>query len=143
MNHRRHAIDLTQYLFRREKGQLALYGSWIYNEDQEDYEPALVVVNAANPHKFKPCVVALSAAYKYNDPVYLAHVAKEFVHLLGLEDSMAMAYQVALFIEDSLGDLLGMPPIPTDQVVVADASIGSGLSKRGFEIIDHVPTDLT
>lgn len=143
MTDRRHAIDLTQYLFKREKGQLALYGAWLWNDDQESHEPALVVVNAADPHKFKPCVVALSAAYKYNDPVYLAHVAKEFVHLLGLQDSMAMAYQVALFIEDSLGDLLTMPPMPTTQVVVADASIGSGLRRKGFEIVDHVPADLS
>lgn len=143
MTDRRPAIDLAQNLFRREKGQLALYATWLYNEDQDNHEPALVIVNAANPRKFKPCVVALSAAYKYNDPVYLAHVSKEFVHLLGLEDNMHMAYEVALFIEDSLGDLLTMPPLPTDKVVAADGYIGSGLARKGFEILDYVPKDLS
>lgn len=143
MTERRHAINLTQYAFKREKGELALYGTWIWNEDQESYEPALVVINALNPRRFRPCVVALSAAYKYNDAVYMAHVAREFVHLLGLQDSMTMAYKVATLIEDSLGDLLTMPPMPTDKIVVADGTIGSGLSKRGFEIVDHVPADLT
>lgn len=143
MKERRHAIDLTRHAFKREVGELALYGSWVYNEDQEDYEPALIVINALNPRRFKPCVVALSAAWKYNDPVYMAHVAKEFVHLLGLQDSMTMAYKVAMLIEDNLGDLLTMPPNPTDKVVVADGTIGSGLMKKGFEIVDHVPSRLS
>lgn len=143
MTARQHAIDLTRHTFKREVGELAIYGTWIYNEDQEDYEPALVVINALNPRRFKPCVVALSAAYKYNEPAYMARVAKEFVTLLGLQDSMTMAYKVAMLIEDSLGDLLTMPPNPTDKIVVGDATIGSGLQKRGFEIIDHVPSDLS
>lgn len=143
MTDRRPAIDLTFHAFRRQKGQLAMYGTWLYNEDQESHEPALVVVNAANPRKFPPCVIALSAAYKYNDPVYLAQVCKEMVPLMGLEDDMRTAYEVALFIEDSLGDLLAMPPMPTKAVAVADGTIGSGLQRRGFEIVDHVPANLT
>lgn len=143
MTARQHAIDLTRYTFKREVGELAIYGSWVYNEDQENHEPALIVINGLNPKRFKPCVVALSAAYKYNEPVYMAHVAKEFVHLLGLQDSMTMAFKVAQLIEDSLGDLLTMPPNPTDKIVVADGTIGTGLAKRGFEIVDHVPRNLS
>ena len=143
MTERLPAIDLTFHAFRREKGQLAMYGTWLYNEDQESHEPALVVVNAANPRKFPPCVIALSAAYKYNEPEYLAAVCKEMVPLMGLQDDMRTAYEVALFIEDSLGDLLTMPPMPTKEVVVADALVGSGLARKGFEIVEHVPANLT
>lgn len=143
MTTRQHAIDLTRHAFKRVKGELALYGSWIYNEAQEDYEPALIVVNAHAPRRFKPCVVALSAAYKYNDAQYMAHVAAEFVKLLGLADNVSMAYAVALLLEDSLGDLLTMPPNPMESVVVADGTVGSGLAKRGFEIVDYVPSNLS
>lgn len=140
MTDRKHAIDLTRHQFHRHMGELSLYGTWLWNEDQEAYEPALVVINALNPRRFRPCVVALSAAYKYNHPVYMAHAAREFVTLLGLQDNMTMAYKVATLIEDHLGDLLKMPPNPETQIVVADATIGSGIGRRSIEIVDYVPT---
>lgn len=139
MTDRKPAIDLTRYQFKRELGELALYGTWVYNEDQESEEPALVVLNAIHPRAFKPCVVALSAAWKYNDARYLARVAKEFVTLLGLSDSMTTAYKVASLIADHLGDLLNMPPNPTDTIVVADATIGADGRKRSIEIVEYVP----
>lgn len=134
------AIDLTRTQFSRTLGNLTIVGTWLWNDDQENYEPALVVVSSIRPKGFKPCVVALSAAYKYNDPIYLAHVAKEFVHLLCLQDDMSTAHKVATMIHDHLGDLLNMPPNPTSQIIVADATIGSGSGKRTIEIVDYVST---
>lgn len=139
MTERQHAIDLTRHQFVRHLGDLSLYGTWLWNEDQENHEPALVVINAIHPRAFKPCVVALSAAYKYNSAVYMAHLASAFVDLLGLQGSMHTAHRVAMLLEDHLGDLLKMPPNPTSTIVVADATIGSGMNRRSLEIVDYVP----
>lgn len=138
MTDRTPAIDLERYQFKRELHGLALYGSWIWSEDQQTYEPCLVVLNAVYPRAFKPVVVALSAAYLYNDARYMAHRAREFVTLLGLHDSMTTAHKVALLIEDHLHDLIMMPPNPTETVVVADASIKANGKSRSLEIVDYV-----
>ena len=135
---RQPAIDLTRYQFKRDLGDLSIYGTWLWNDDQEAHEPALVVLSRYRPRGFKPCVVALSAAFKYDDPRYLAHVASEFVTILGIEDSMSTAHRVASLIADHLEDLLTMRPNPTDTIVVADATIGSGSSRRSLEIVEYV-----
>jgi hypothetical protein len=138
MTDRQPAIDLTRYQFKRELHGLALYGSWVFNEDQESHEPCLVVINAVYPRAFKPVVVALSAAYLYNDARYMARRAREFVSLLGLHDSMTTAHRVALLLEDHLHDLLMMPPNPTEAIVVADASVKADGKSRSLEIVEHV-----
>jgi hypothetical protein len=137
MTDRTPAIDLTRRQFARQAGELTCVGTWLYNEDQESHEPALVIVNSINPRAFKPCVVALSAAYKYNDARYCAQVAGALAGLTG-SDSMQTAHKIALLIENSLDDLLHMPPNPTDTIVVADATIGAGGRKRSIEIVDYV-----
>lgn len=138
MTDRQPAIDLTRYQFKRDLGDLSIYGTWLWNEDQENHEPALVVLSRYRPRGFKPCVVALSAAYKYNDPRYLAHIAGEFCTILGIEDSMSTAFNVASLIADHLGDLLTMRPNPTDTIVVADATISADGRRRSIEIVEYV-----
>jgi hypothetical protein len=139
MTEPRHAIDLTRHSFVRHLGDLSIYGSWIYNNDQETEEPCLVVIPRYQKQGFKPCVVALSAAYKYNDPRYLARVSWEFLSLLGFAQTPSEGHKVASLIHDHLGDLLTMPPNPTSVIVVADATIGTGLGKRSLEIVEYVP----
>ncbi|MDF3073454.1 MAG: BcepIL02 gp45 [Alphaproteobacteria bacterium] len=138
MTERQPAIDLSRQQFSRTSGDLAVIGTWLWNEDQETHEPALVIINALNPRAFKPCVVALSAAYKYDDARYCAQVAGALAGLTG-SDSMQTAHKIALLIEDSLNDLLNMPPNPVDAVVVADATVAADGRKRSLEIVDYVP----
>lgn len=138
MEQAQHAIDLTRHHFKKDRGDLSMFGTWLWNDDQEAHEPALVIVNRYNPRAFKPCVVALSAAYKYNDARYMARIASAFTSLLGLQDGLVTAHKLALFIEDHLNDLLLMPPNPTTTIVVADAIIDSGRRKMSAEIVEHV-----
>lgn len=118
-------------------------GSWIYNEDQEDYEPCIVVLPRYRRNGFKPCVVALSSAWKYNPehggPAYLARASQIFLKELGMDDCMSNAYKVAEIIQNNLRDLIMMPPNPTRAVVMADATIKVGGIKRAIEIVEHLP----
>lgn len=140
MNEVQPAIDLTRHAFVREWKDLCIIGTWLFNNDQEDYEPALVVLPRHRRYGFRPVVVALSAAFKYNSPQYLAHAARKFNADLGFEDSMSNANKVAEAIHSHLGDLVTMPNNPTQKFVVGEASfdLGGG-QKRTIELLDYVP----
>jgi hypothetical protein len=133
----RHAIDLTRYHFTRDVGDLSIFGTWLYNDDQEDTEPCLVVIPRYRTTGFKPVVVALSAAYRYNNPKYLAHVAGAFAQSLGFEDSLSQARKIATLIWDHLLDLLNMPLDPTEATVVGEVTIDQGGKKRTIEVLDY------
>lgn len=135
---RRPAIDLTRTHFRRTLGDLTVHGTWLWNDDQEAEEPCLVITSSRALKRFKPFVVALSAAYKYNEPGYLAAVARELAVTLE-SDSMATAHKVATLIADHLDLLLTMPPNPTTAIVMADAVINTGSRSVTAEIMEHVP----
>lgn len=132
------AIDLTRYHFMRPVGEFVVFGTWIWSEAEEDHEPALVIVPRHRRSGFKPCCVALSAAWKYNEPAYLARAASVFLQNLGMEDCMSNAHKVADAIHAHLGDLVSMPPNPTRGVVVADASMTIDGQRRSIELLDHV-----
>jgi hypothetical protein len=139
MSQSRYAIDLTRHQFVRPSGDLVCVGTWVYNPDQQDYEPCLVIVPRYRRSGFKPCVVALSAAWKYNEPQYLARAASIFLGMLGMEDCMSNAHKVAELIHSHLGDLIRMRPNPTQAIVVADASVTIDGRKRSMEVLDYQP----
>jgi hypothetical protein len=139
----RHAIDLTRHHFMREWKDLVLFGTWLYNNDQEAEEPALVVMprhRRVDPGKgIFPVVIALSVAFRYNDPRYLAQVSRAFAKSLGFSDEIANAHKIAEAIHSHLGDLLKMPVSPTQQIIVADATVDIGGRKRSIEVVDYQP----
>lgn len=138
----RPAIDLTRYHFVRELGDIRLYGTWLYHEEDDDDEPCLVLVPAYRSHGVVPCVVALSAAFKYTDPRHLAKISLEFARALGFESVMAAAHKIGGIIHDHLLDLITMPENPTQAVVGATANVDFGNGrKRTVEILDHVPIE--
>lgn len=136
-------LDLTRTHFVRPIGDLVCIGSWVFNADQEDYEPCLVVVPRYRKEGFKPCIVALSSSWKYNPEhggaANIWRSAKEFVFHLGMEDTPKNIYSVADLINSHLGDLIAMPPSPTRSIVVADASVSIDGVKRSIELIDYQP----
>lgn len=132
------AIDLTRYFKKRELHGLALYQTWLYSEEFNDYEPCLVVVNAVYPHAFRPCVVALSAAYLYNDAHYMARRVGQFIEQLGLQGTPSLAYKIADAFAEHLDDLIKIPPNPVDGVVGADATITVNGKKHQVELLDYV-----
>lgn len=136
----RPAIDLTRYAFVRELGDIRLYGTWLWDEEHQDDEPCLVLVPSVR-HYTTPCVVALSAAFRYTDPKHLARVSLAFARTLGFEtNTMAAANRIGGIIHDHLLDLIKMPENPTEAVVGASADVDFGDGrKRTIEILDHEP----
>lgn len=124
----------------REWKDLVVFGSWLHNEDQEDDEPCLVIVPRYRQHGYMPVVIALSAAYRYNSPKYLAQASRQFCKSLDFEDSISNCNKIAEAIHSHLLDLLKMPVSPTSSIVIGEANMvmGDG-SKRKVEIMDHVP----
>lgn len=136
---RKPAIDLSRHHFMRELGDLVIFGSWVYSEEQEDTEPALVLLpRYRSPSSVTPCIVALSAAYRYNDAKYCVHAAKGIAKALGFEDSMQTTHRIADILHDHLPDLVSMPVDPTEAVVIGEASLnmGDGTTKT-VEMLDY------
>jgi hypothetical protein len=132
----RPVLDLTIRHFTRELGDLTLIGTW-YGANIEDSEPVLCLVPTYRilfdgvALRAKPCCVALSSAYLYDEPGYLLRRAREFSMAMGFEDSMARTHKVASAIYDSLRDLIVMPPRPVlGSFVGADATITDGMGRQ-------------
>lgn len=141
----RPAIDLTRYAFVRELGDIRLYGSWYtwFDEEEREWqdEPCLVLMPAMR-HCSTPCVVALSAAFKYTDPAHLAKVSLIFARQLGFDGTeMSAAHKIGEIIHGHLLDLIKMPENPADAVVGATANVDFGNGRRQeVDIIDYEPT---
>ena len=135
----RPALDLSRHHFMRELGDLVLFGTWVHNAEQEDSEPALVLLPRYRPPSTViPCVIALSSAYRYNDPAYCVRAAKGIAKALGFEDSMNTTHRIADILHSHLPDLISMPVDPTQAVVVGEAAVdlGDG-TKRTVEFLDY------
>lgn len=133
------AIDLTRHAFVRELGEFTIFGTWLYNAEQEDTEPCLVIIPRYRARgTYRPAVIPLSAAFRYNDPRHLARAAAIFAMNLGFQE-MTEANKVADLIYDHLGDLVSMPVDPTVATVAADATITMpDGTKRSIEMLDYV-----
>ena len=124
------ALDLTRFHWKRDVHDLTIFGTWLYNEDQEDTEPALVIIPRYRLNGAIPVCIALSAAFRYNDPRYLARTAGYFAKKLGFEDSIVTAHRIASLIDDHLADLLKMPVDPTEAIQVGEAVVNHGDGRR-------------
>ena len=136
-----HVLDLTRHAFKRDIGDISVWGTWI-GESHDDREPCLVLTARYRTGlgKSVPCCVALSSAYKYDNPRYLLQRAMQFTKALGMTDDMTNVHKVADAIINHLDDLVQMPNRPTDQkYVAADAVITDEHGREhSFEIVDHL-----
>lgn len=128
-------IDLTKYAFRRQLGDIIMYGTWI-GESVDESEPCLVLISTVR--KCRPVCVALSAAYRYDNPKYLLSKSIQFNRDLGFTDNMTNVHKVATVIYDHLQDLIELPPRPVvNQKVGADAVLTEASGRKHYaEIID-------
>lgn len=130
---RQHFLDLTLTAFTRRVRDLEVVGTWV---GTDEIEPAIVLRPANRPAK--PCVIALSAAFKYDDPRYLAQAARAFGQVMGLSDDIATTARLADLIYDSLPDLLKIPPAPTTEKVVGEVEVETSDGRRtSFDMIEH------
>lgn len=140
MDNLRPMIDLSRYTEKFVLGEFVIYMTWVFNEDQEDYEPAMVIIPRHRTGGYRPCIVALSAAFKYDSPRYCAEVALVFVEGLGMTDGISRAHTLGTLIYDHLLDLLKMPNSPTESILVGEAKIQHGDGTSSLVLIqDHVP----
>lgn len=132
-------IDLTRYHFKRDLGDITLFGTWIFNEDQEDTEPCLVLLPRYRLNGVVPCCIALSAAYKYDSPAYCVRAARLFARDMGFADSMSTTNKIAEIIHSHLLDLITMPVDPTQTIVVGEVKLDLGNGrKETHQVVDHI-----
>jgi hypothetical protein len=133
-----HVLDLTRTHFTRQLGDVTVIGSWI-GESLDESEPCLVLLPTYQRHSYervKPCCIALSSAYLYDDPRYLLARSMEFNKALGFTDDMSHVHKVADVIYDHLQDLIEMPPRPVTQAYeAADAIITDANGRRKSAVI--------
>ena len=133
-------LDLSQRHAEKVDGELTLVFTWL-GETVADSEPCVVLVPTYRmlaPGHYKPCVIALSSAYKYDDARYLWGSAGSIASILGLGPSAT--FKVADNIQSALLALIKMPPKPvTEAKVVADAIVTEESGRQTTaEIIEEV-----
>lgn len=136
----RPVLDLTKQHAQRVYDELTVIFTWL-GPTVDDSEPCIVLVPTYRmlaPSHYKPCVIALSSAYKYDEAEYLWRSAAHIASILGLGTSAT--FRVADKIQDSLLELIKMPPKPvTEAKVVADAIVtGESGRQTTAEIIEEV-----
>lgn len=132
-----HVLDLTRYYFRRQLGDVTVYGAWI-GETVDESEPCLVLVptyRALSWERTRPVCIALSSAYRYDDPRYLVARAMEFNAALGFTDDMQHVHKIAEIIYGHLDDLVKMPPRPIERAFEAADAIITDESGRTREAV--------
>lgn len=135
-------LDLTQAHFERICGDITVFGTWFGAKRV----PALVLLPTARVghDRVTPCVVPLQSSWLWaretGDPRHCARVSALFAESLGFNAHNAfMLMRITSLIQDHLGDLLTIPPKPSQTYVAADAILTDENGKeRHAEILDHV-----
>lgn len=120
------SIDLRKAFLSRVHGDLMAVYSWI------DDERALFLI----PHQRPGApwyIVKESAAYKYDDPAYLARQCVQACEVLGIEGSKPNWVRVATIINEGLPDLVRMPSAPDREL--SRAAIGQMQLRADGELI--------
>lgn len=141
MTEPRYDLDLTQTHFTRQYGDITVFGTWF----GKDRKPALVLVptNKLGSEYLVPCVVPLSQAWlwdeKDGDGAHCARVSCIFATNMGFNFDTMKIMKITSLIRDNLGELVNIPPKPTETHVVADAIRTDSSGKQHHsEIIEHV-----
>lgn len=135
-------LDLTQVHFQRTFGDITLFGTWF----GEQRRPALVLLPTymIGYAGVVPCVVPLASAWKWaeetGDPRHAARISRMFAQSLSLSpDNIATLMRITTIIRDHIGDLIAIPPKPTECRVVADAiRTDEDGRQHHSEVIEHV-----
>ncbi|HEJ7283122.1 DNA methyltransferase [Serratia phage Parlo] len=135
------ALDLTQYHFKRDRGDITVFGTWYGKE----LEPVLVLMPTRSVSRPYPCVVTLQTAWMWSkahgDEAHRLQMAGTFAAFLGLDPlSKQQVYRIISIIQDELIDVLGMPMKPVTEFVAADAIHTDHETGKVYhrEIIDRV-----
>lgn len=132
----RPVLDLTVRHFTRELGDLTVIGTW-YGADLNEMEPVLCLVPTyralfdGTDLRSRPCCVALSSAYLYDEPSHLIYQSRVFCRAMGFNEELSTVHKIAEAIHGSLQDLIQMPPRPVlGTYVGADATVTDGNGRQ-------------
>lgn len=143
----RPALDLSRYAWTQRHGDLTVYGTWWYDNDDNQWVPCLVIVptfSVISNERVTPCVVTLDLAWIWSEeegsPRFAAETAASFCDSLGMAVNPKNAIRVAGIIRDHLEDLIKrIPPRPPQNAVVADAIVTNAAGReRHAEIREDV-----
>lgn len=120
------SLDLTKAHASHQFGEMMVVYTWLNDER------AMVLVPAYR--KGAPWFVVMeSAAYKYDNPVYLARMAAKAAEVLGMQESRNTAFKLANIIIEGLPDLIRMPSAP--EPTMSKAAYGSMRLRANGETI--------
>ena len=108
-------IDTKKAFLTRQHGDLFAVYTWVNDER------AMVLIPAYRPGA--PWYIVMEpAAYKYDDPQYLARQCVKACEVLGIEANTSNWVRVATIVNEGLPDLIRMPSAPP--AVFHDANFG-------------------
>lgn len=117
-------IDLAQTHSQRTFGDITALFTWVGAEKK----PALVLaptMRLGNDKEYVPPVIPMENSWIWDeergDGASCACNCALFAQALGLPEDIRSAMKVMSVIRECIGDLIKMPPKPTERVVVADA----------------------
>jgi hypothetical protein len=138
----RSALDLTRYHFRRELGDITVFGTWWLPEDSGPIPCLVLFPTHVRAEEAVPCVVMIADAWRWSEaignPADCARQSFRFAQMLRLDTSnISNVFLVRSLIHDHLQDLLTMPPMPSDMretVVLGEAKV---TDHEGGQTIRH------
>jgi hypothetical protein len=145
----RPCLDLARNAWKKRHGDLDVYGTWYWDEDDRQWVPCLAIVRAhsvLHRDRSRPCLIPVDHAWAWSEEQggweYVAKTAVAFADALGMPANVASVMRIAGLIREHIEDLVKrVPPRPHDDQemkVVADAiSTVNGRSKH-TEIADRV-----
>ena len=130
------AIDLHFAAWERTVGEYTITGTWFRHDDDNHSEPCLVIRPARGLRTGeRPAVVLLSSAYLYVDPRQAAQTISMLARGMGM-DGVTQWHKLADLINDSLSDLISLPPDRRTRDVLGDFEITIDGKKRSGELME-------
>lgn len=121
------SLDLRKAALTRLHGDILAIYTWVNDER------ALVLLPAHRQRGAPWYIVCESAAYKYDDPRYLAQQAAKAADVLGMDETQSTWVRIATIIHEGLPDLVRMPAAP--EVEKGGAVRGEVQVREGGELI--------
>lgn len=104
-------LDLRKSAFHRQHGDILAVYTWVNDER------ALVLMPAHRRPGSPWFVVCESAAWRYDDPRYLAQQSRKAAEVIGMDETAGAGFKIATIIIEGLGDLIRMPPAPEKELM--------------------------
>ena len=101
----------------RKAHQTRLHGDILAIYTWVNDERAMVLIPARRAQGSPWFIVCESAAWKYDDPHYLARQAAKAAEVLGMDETTSSWYRIATIIHEGLPDLIRMPSSPQEAEV--------------------------